>query len=42
MIGETAIIGDNVRLYQHVTLGAKKLDGVEKGIPGTRSSRTTS
>nr|HPJ19963.1 serine acetyltransferase [Actinomycetota bacterium] len=33
VIGETAIIGDNVRLYQHVTLGAKKLDGVEKGIP---------
>lgn len=33
VIGETAIIGRNVRLYQHVTLGAKKLDGVEKGIP---------
>ncbi|MEZ5185082.1 MAG: serine O-acetyltransferase EpsC [Candidatus Nanopelagicales bacterium] len=33
VIGETAIIGDNVRLYQHVTLGAKKLDGVAKGIP---------
>jgi len=33
VIGETAIIGDNVRLYQHVTLGAKKLDGVPKGMP---------
>lgn len=33
VIGETAIIGENVRLYQHVTLGAKKLDGVPKGMP---------
>jgi serine O-acetyltransferase len=33
VIGETAIIGNNVRLYQHVTLGAKKLDGVPKGMP---------
>jgi serine O-acetyltransferase len=33
VVGETAIIGDNVRLYQHVTLGAKKLDGVPKGMP---------
>ena len=33
VIGETAILGDNVRLYQHVTLGAKKLDGVPKGMP---------
>lgn len=33
VIGETTIIGDNVRLYQHVTLGAKKLDGVPKGMP---------
>lgn len=33
VVGETAIIGDRVRLYQHVTLGAKKLDGVPKGMP---------
>jgi len=33
VIGETTIIGDNVRMYQHVTLGAKKLDGVPKGMP---------
>lgn len=33
VIGETALIGENVRLYQHVTLGAKKLDGVPKGMP---------
>ncbi len=33
VIGETAIIGENLRLYQHVTLGAKKLDGVPKGMP---------
>lgn len=33
VIGETAIIGNNARLYQHVTLGAKKLDGVPKGMP---------
>jgi len=33
VIGETAIIGNNVRLYQHVTLGAKKLDDVPKGMP---------
>lgn len=33
VIGETSIIGENVRLYQHVTLGAKKLDGVPKGMP---------
>jgi serine O-acetyltransferase len=33
VIGETTIIGQNVRLYQHVTLGAKKLDGVPKGMP---------
>ena len=33
VIGETTIIGENVRLYQHVTLGAKKLDGVPKGMP---------
>lgn len=33
VIGETAEIGERVRLYQHVTLGAKKLDGVPKGMP---------
>lgn len=33
VIGETAILGNNVRLYQHVTLGAKKLDDVPKGMP---------
>ena len=33
VMGETAILGENVRLYQHVTLGAKKLDGVPKGMP---------
>lgn len=33
VIGETAVIGNNVRLYQHVTLGAKKLDNVPKGMP---------
>lgn len=32
VIGETAIIGRNVRIYQHVTLGAKKLVGVNKGV----------
>lgn len=33
VVGETAVIGENVRLYQHVTLGAKKLDNVPKGVP---------
>jgi serine O-acetyltransferase len=33
VVGETAVIGENVRLYQHVTLGAKKLDNVPKGLP---------
>ena len=42
VIGETAIIGDNVRLYQHVTLGPRSLTVSRRGSPGTRSSRTTS
>lgn len=38
VIGETAVIGDRVKLYQHVTLGAKRFpagaDGLpEKGLP---------
>ncbi len=38
VIGETAIIGNNVRIYQHVTLGAKRFpsdaDGaLTKGLP---------
>lgn len=38
VIGETAIIGDNVRLYQAVTLGAKRFEkdpdgGLAKGLP---------
>jgi serine O-acetyltransferase len=38
VIGETAVIGDNVRIYQNVTLGAKRfpVDGegkLEKGLP---------
>jgi serine O-acetyltransferase len=37
VIGETAIIGERVRLYQHVTLGAKRFPrgeegGLEKGL----------
>jgi len=31
VIGETAIIGRNVRLYQHVTLGAKRFPASEDG-----------
>src|SRR5471032_2962389 len=31
VIGETAIIGQGVRLYQHVTLGAKRFPADEKG-----------
>jgi serine O-acetyltransferase len=31
VIGQTAIIGDNVRLYQHVTLGAKRFRADETG-----------
>jgi len=37
VIGETAIIGERVRLYQHVTLGAKRFPADESGnlIKGT-------
>ncbi|NKF22038.1 serine O-acetyltransferase EpsC [Solimonas marina] len=31
VIGETAVIGQNVRLYQHVTLGAKRFETAEDG-----------
>ncbi len=33
VIGETCIIGDNVRLYQGVTLGAKSFPKDESGLP---------
>lgn len=33
VIGETCIIGDNVRLYQGVTLGAKSFPKDEHGLP---------
>ena len=33
VIGETAVIGNNVRLYQGVTLGAKSFPLDEKGVP---------
>ncbi|HVI73800.1 MAG TPA: serine acetyltransferase [Anaeromyxobacteraceae bacterium] len=33
VIGETAIIGTNVRIYQGVTLGAKSFPKDEKGLP---------
>lgn len=32
VIGETCVIGNNVRLYQGVTLGAKKFDQDEDGV----------
>ncbi len=32
VIGETAILGQNVRLYQHVTLGAKRLPADDNGV----------
>lgn len=32
VIGQTAIIGENVRLYQHVTLGAKRFTEDENGV----------
>jgi serine O-acetyltransferase len=32
VIGETAIIGQHVRLYQHVTLGAKRFPADEDGV----------
>lgn len=31
VIGETTVIGDNVKLYQHVTLGAKSFAAEEDG-----------
>ena len=33
VIGETAVIGNNVRIYQGVTLGAKSFPLDERGIP---------
>ena len=33
VIGETCVIGDNVKLYQGVTLGAKSFATDEKGLP---------
>ena len=33
VIGETTTIGDHVKLYQHVTLGAKSFDLAEDGTP---------
>lgn len=32
VIGETAIIGEHVRLYQHVTLGAKRFPADDDGV----------
>jgi len=32
VVGETAILGQRVRLYQHVTLGAKRFPADEKGV----------
>ncbi|MGI4849718.1 MAG: serine O-acetyltransferase EpsC [Janthinobacterium lividum] len=32
VIGETAVIGQHVRLYQHVTLGAKRFPADEDGV----------
>lgn len=32
VIGETAVIGQRVRLYQHVTLGAKRFPADEQGV----------
>ncbi|MGR6330719.1 serine O-acetyltransferase EpsC [Sphingomonas sp. XXL09] len=39
VIGETAIIGDRVRLYQHVTLGARTPLGLASDGPRTRFAR---
>ncbi|WP_404337694.1 serine O-acetyltransferase EpsC [Sphingomonas sp. MMS12-HWE2-04] len=39
VIGETAIIGSNVRLYQHVTLGARSPLGLAPAGPRTRNAR---
>lgn len=33
VIGETTVIGEHVKLYQHVTLGAKSFDLSEDGTP---------
>ena len=33
VIGETTVIGERVKLYQHVTLGAKSFDLAEDGTP---------
>jgi serine O-acetyltransferase len=32
VIGETAVIGRNVRIYQNVTLGAKRFEADETGV----------
>ena len=39
VIGETAIIGENVRLYQHVTLGARAPLGLTRTGPRERFAR---
>ncbi len=39
VIGETAIIGERVRLYQHVTLGARTPRGDDPDRPRTRYAR---
>ncbi|MCW3834670.1 serine O-acetyltransferase EpsC [Sphingomonas canadensis] len=39
VIGETAIIGSNVRLYQHVTLGARSPLGLSRVTPRDRFAR---
>ncbi|HXX49397.1 MAG TPA: serine acetyltransferase, partial [Myxococcota bacterium] len=39
VIGETAILGDYVRLYQGVTLGARDFPLDEKGLPVKRAPR---
>src|SRR5204862_26783 len=39
VIGETAIIGRGVRLYQHVTLGARSPLGLAPTGPRTRHAR---
>lgn len=39
VIGETAIVGANVRLYQHVTLGARSPLGLARIAPAERFAR---
>lgn len=39
VIGETAIIGDRVRLYQHVTLGARSPLGIARPAASERHAR---